>query len=143
MLNPKSKSWPNIFKPKLLSFKSLGLDLRITPSLSPLDHAHSAGDPPEIRWRSVPRPVSQNFPKILLNFLNFAQNFSNFLKISQNFLNFFKISHFSQNFLKFLIFSPTRPPPTPIRFAGLCNIIHLRVGHSSRRWTESDTAPTK
>ena len=34
VLNPKSKSWPNIFKPKLLSFKGLGLDLRITPSLS-------------------------------------------------------------------------------------------------------------
>ena len=34
VLNSKSKSWPNIFKPKLLSFKSLGLDLRITPSLS-------------------------------------------------------------------------------------------------------------
>ena len=34
VLDSKSKSWPNIFKPKLLSFKSLGLDLRITPSLS-------------------------------------------------------------------------------------------------------------
>ena len=34
VLDSKSKSWPNIFKPQLLSFKSLGLDLRITPSLS-------------------------------------------------------------------------------------------------------------
>ena len=34
VLNPKSKSWPNIFQPKLFNFKSLGLDLRITPSLS-------------------------------------------------------------------------------------------------------------
>ena len=34
VLDSKSKSWPNIFKPKLLSFKSLGLDLRITPPLS-------------------------------------------------------------------------------------------------------------
>ena len=34
VLDSKSKSWPNIFKPKLLSFKSLGLDLRISPSLS-------------------------------------------------------------------------------------------------------------
>ena len=34
VLDSKSKSWPNIFKPQLLSFKSLGLDIRITPSLS-------------------------------------------------------------------------------------------------------------
>ena len=34
VLDSKSKSWPNIFKPKMLSFKSLGLDLRISPSLS-------------------------------------------------------------------------------------------------------------
>ena len=64
VLNSKSKSWPSIFKPKLLSFKSLGLDLRITPSLSLPRAPHI---PP-----GRPQDVPQNwFSHFFLNFFAF------------------------------------------------------------------------
>ena len=52
MLDSKSKSWPKTIKPKLLSFKSLGLDLRITPSLSLPRATHIPPGRPKISGKS-------------------------------------------------------------------------------------------
>ena len=70
VLNPKSKSWPNIFKPKMLSFKSLGLDLRITPSLSLPRAPHI----PPGRLKISGRPPADALFFVFLPFQNVFQN---------------------------------------------------------------------